>query len=360
MSKVVYSSWRAHMGHEVANAYIQPNRYCNYECSYCWPDSHTKVKDFVDAEKLCKTIDDLCKQFHERGVKRINWGWSGGEATFHPNFLDFQKRILSNDYVYHTFNITSNVSQNLSWWKKFMNATEGYLHRQISASLHQEFVNTPAKVKKFKEKCKYLNDNGCFIVINQVMDIDIFDDQLETMIEITEDLGIHGRPKVNSTLLREYRKYTGTDGYDSYQMKTMNDYYKDQKSKLHQPRIYQQTQEGEEINFLDVEQLKLNDFWSNLEDWICAAGYLSVAISGLEIKRGVGGCRHQLIGTVGEDFSLHVEPQRCNTKNTCTCVADLKLPKWKEEFDINTFVEKNRNESKFRKTLRKREVIREN
>jgi molybdenum cofactor biosynthesis enzyme MoaA len=348
------------MGHRVANVYIQPNRYCNYECSYCWPGAHTKVKDFVDAEKLYKTIDDLCKQFNDRDVRRINWGWSGGEATFHPNFLDFQKRILSNDYLYHTFNMTTNVSHNLSWWKKFVKVTEGYFHRQISASLHQEFVNTPAKVRKFKEKCKYLSNNNCSVVVNQVMDIDIFDDQLETMMEITEDIGIHGRPKVNSTLLKQYRKYTGTDGYNSYQMKTMNDYYNDQKIKLHQARIYQQTQEGEEINFLDAEQLKLNDFWENLRDWICTAGYLSVAINGLEIKRGVGACRFQIMGTVGEDFSLDDKPKLCGEAEPCSCTADLKLPKWKEEFDINTFVEKNRDEAKFSKTPWKGEVVRVN
>mgnify|MGYP003134208343 CR=1 FL=1 len=344
MSNIVYSSMPGFMAHNRANVYIQPNRYCNYECSYCFPDSHTKVKDFVNAEKLYKTIDDLCKQFYDRGVEYINWGWSGGESTFHPNFLDFQKRILSNDYLVHTLNITSNISHNMSWWKKFIEVTKEYKLRQISASLHQEFVNSPAKVEKFKEKCKYLRDNLDRIVVNQVMDIDIFDDQLETMKQITEDVGIHGRPKINSLLYRDYRQYTGTDGYDSSQMEIMNDHYKDQKVKVKYANVYQLTDEGEEIKLRDAEQLKLNKFWSNLEDWICTAGYLSVAIDRNTIKRGVGACRLQKIGTVGEDFSLHVEPQRCNVKKPCSCVADLKLPKWKKEFDIKQFVEKNRND----------------
>ena len=349
MSNIVYSSMPAFMSHELANVYIQPNRYCNYECSYCWPSSHTKVKDFVNAEKLYKTIDDLCKQFYDRGVKRINWGCAGGEATFHPNFLDFQKRILSNNYLKHTFNMTSNISHNLSWWKKFVKVTEGYEAKSISASLHQEFVNTPEKIEKFKEKCKYLRDNITNITVNQVMDIDIFDDQFETMKQITEDVGILARPKINSILYKEYRKYTNTDGYDSDQMDTMNDYYKDQKVNIKYARVYQLTDKGEEIKFLDTEQLKLNKFWENLEDWICSAGYLSVAIDRYTIKRGVGGCRFQKIGTVGEDFSLHVEPQRCNTKNTCTCVADLKLPKWKNNFNIETHIEYYRDDPKRKK-----------
>ena len=76
----------------------------------------------------------------------------------------------------------------------------------------------------------------------------------------------------------------------------------------------------------------------SLTDWFCVAGYLSVAIDRDMIKRGVGACREQIIGRVGEDFELHDKPQKCGTTNPCTCVADLKLPKWKENFDIESFV----------------------
>ena len=118
---VIYISHTSFLNFERANVYWQPNRYCNYECSYCWETSHTKVKDFCDPVKSYKTIDDLCKKFKERKIKSINWGWSGGEATFHPNFIDFQKRILSHqtDEFTMTFNMTSNIAQSIKWWKKF-------------------------------------------------------------------------------------------------------------------------------------------------------------------------------------------------------------------------------------------------
>lgn len=352
MSNIVYSSKPQMMRHDRANVYIQPNRYCNYSCSYCFPGASTKVKDFVNAEKLYKTIDDLCKQFYDRGVKHINWGWSGGEATFHPNFLDFQKQILSHDYLVHSFNMTSNISHNLSWWKKFIKVTDKYFHRSISASLHQEFVNTPEKIEKFKQKCKYLRNNIETITVNQVMDIDIFDNQLEIMKQITKDVGIGGRPKINTVLYKQYRKYTGTDGYDSDQMETMTSHYKNQDhGKKYYAAMYQLTDEGEEIKLLDPEQLKLNKFHENLKDWICTAGYLSIAITKDTIKRGVGACgsgkRMNILGAVGEDFSLYTEPRVCGMEKPCTCTADLKLPKWKKEFDIENFIRKTKDDPDF-------------
>lgn len=349
MSNVVYSSSPAFTSHKTANVYIQPNRYCNYSCSYCFPNSHTKVKDFVDTDKLYKTIDDLCEKFTDRGIEKIGWGWSGGEPTFHPDFLNFQKRILSHTNLKHNFNMTSNISHNLSWWKNFVEVTDGYEIRNISASLHQEFVDTPEKVEKFKEKIAYLKtarDRKKFgVIINQVMDMDLFDDQLETLEEIYNTLEVSIRPKVNSVLLKEHRRYGNTDGYDSAQMKIMSDVYK-KDTWRRKIQAIQISDEGKITTFKDNEELKLNGFWSTLQDWNCTAGYLSVAIDRNVIKRGVGACKDQIIGTVGEDFDLHETPRVCGIRDkaVCSCVADLKLPKWKEEFDIKSFLEKEEHD----------------
>lgn len=347
MNDIVYSSMPHFTAHEMANVYTQPNRYCNYECSYCWPSSHTKVKDFVDAEKLYKTIDDLCEKFYDRGVRQINWGWSGGEATFHPNFLDFQKRILSNDYLYHSFNMTSNLSHNLSWWKKFIRETDKFLYRTISASLHQEFVDTPAKVEKFEEKVVYLKSKISRVIINQVMDMDLFYDQLEVLREIQGNTGVDARPKVNSRQLIQHRKFGNMDAFDSDQMNIMNNYYSESNNtKRNMAQVVQLTNDNQVIYLDDQEQLKLNNFWHGLSDWFCTAGHLSIAIDRNVIKRGVGACRDQVIGTVGEDFDLHTVPQKCGIKEdeVCSCVADLKLPKWKEGFDIKSFLEKEKHD----------------
>ena len=212
-----------------ANVYWQPNRYCNYECSYCWPSAHTKIKDFVDKDLAFRTIDRAVGLFKERGVTNINWGWSGGEATFHPNFLDFQKRILSNDQMVMTFNITTNLSHNLPWWKKFVNVIQHYKHKSVICSLHQEYVNTPAKVDKFIEKLDFLKASNVQVVVNQVMDPDIFDDQLKVMDQFYEK-NYPVSPKINSIIHKNYLQWTGKTIYTDDQLKIMNESYGERKT----------------------------------------------------------------------------------------------------------------------------------
>lgn len=306
-----------------ANIYWQPNRYCNYECSYCFPGSHTKVKDFVDKDLAFQTIDKCVQKFTERGIERINWGWSGGEATFHPNFLDFQERILSHEHMNMTFNMTTNLSHNLPWWKKFVNITKKYKHISIAASLHQEYVKTSVQIDKFLEKLNYLRSNNIGITINQVMDPDIFDDQLEGLEKFYEnDYKIS--PKINTTLHKEYLKYTGSTVYSKEQLEVMHN-----SQKKRNTVVTVIDENGNKSDFQSFEQIKNLGLW-HLSDWVCSAGYLSLTIENNTVKRGVGGCRHQLLGTLDGDWDLYDQPQICGVKEgtPCTCVADLKLPKW--------------------------------
>lgn len=321
---------------KTANVYWQPNRYCNYECSYCWPSSHTKVKDFVDKDLAFITIDKCVEKFKKRDIQRINWGWSGGESTFHPHFLDFQERILSHksDELIMMLNVTTNLSHNMPWWKKFVNTTKKYKRVSIAASLHQEFVNTPDKVDKFIEKLDYLRGEGVNITINQVMDPDIFDQQLEQLEKFYEkDYPINA--KINSLLHKEYLRYTGSTVYTDEQIASMHE----QQIRRHEigykryPEVIAIDENNSRLNFQTLEQIKTEGLWE-LNDWICAAGYLSIAIEGNVVKRGVGGCHRQIIGKLDEDWDLHDEPQLCNANHFCTCTADLKMPKWNPKYDL--------------------------
>ena len=309
---------------DTANVYWQPNRYCNYECTYCWPSAHTKIKDFVDKDIAFKTIDKAVKLFKARGIKHINWGWSGGEATFHPNFLDFQKRILSHDDITMTFNITTNLSHNLPWWKKFVKTLQGYKRIGLTASLHQEYVNTPAKVDKFIEKLNYLREAGVKVSVNQVMDPDIFDEQLKVLEQFYEK-DFYVSRKINSSIHKEYLKYTGETIYTQEQIDHMNESHVSAKTKGN--LVFVKDKNNNKIDFQHFEQIKNLGLWE-LKDWICSVGYLSIVIEGNVVKRGVGGCHHQILGKLDEDWQLYDEPKLCGVDGFCTCVADLKLPKW--------------------------------
>jgi len=326
---IAYIGDRAYSDLKRALVYWQPNKYCNYECSYCWPSSHTKIKDFDDAQKSYKTIDDLCNQFYDRGIDKINWGWSGGEPTFHPNFLDMQERILRRqDDFRMTFNITSNISQSIKWWEKFVEKTSGYKVRAIAASLHQEYVHTDKQIKRFHETADFIRSAGITITINQVMDIDLFEDQLELLNMFIED-GFNVNSKINTIENQMYHKYgDGKTGYTQEQL----DYMINSNKRYHDiGRCLVKTFDGEEHWFDTTERLKPLQLYHDLNDWMCTAGYISAVIKQGKIRRGVGGCRHDVIGKLGDDFKLFDEPKKCTAKESqsCSCVADLKLPKWR-------------------------------
>lgn len=331
-----YMSVSALTNLKTANVYWQPNRYCNYECSYCWPTAHTKVKDFIDKDLAFRTIDRCVDQFTEKGVTRINWGWSGGEATFHPNFLEFQERILSHksSELEMTFNMTTNLSHNMSWWKKFLKTAKDYKHISISASLHQEFVNTPDKVDKFIEKLEYLRSEVGNIMVNQVMDPDMFDDQLKALERFYES-DFRVNTKINSALHVDYMKHTGETIYTDEQLEQMNQRQKSLRIGGTGNFVMAIDENDDLVDYDTFEQVKNDGLWY-LTDWLCSAGYLSIAIENNVIKRGVGGCHKQIIGQLDEDWELHNQPQLCAVENNkpCTCVADLKMPKWNPKYDL--------------------------
>ena len=332
---IVYiGGYHSYLELKKANVYWQPNKYCNYECSYCWPGSHTKVKDFDDKDKAFKTIDDLCNSFYERGIKEINWGWSGGEATFHPNFLDFQERILSHQKsdLKMTFNMTTNLSQSLKWWEKFVKIVGGYKYRAIAASLHQEYVNTEKQIDLFGKKLKFLKDSGIYISINQVMDIDLFDDQLDLLNDFADD-GYEVSPKINTILNQLYYKFADHTGYTKEQMDYM--IHSNQRKGGNRKACLVKTKDGKSHQFDSMERLKPLQLYHELHDWICTAGYISIVIKNGKLRRGVGGCADDILGNLGDDIVLHDSPKMCTMpeNKSCSCVADLKLPKWKEGYD---------------------------
>ena len=58
-------------------------RRCNFDCSYCWPDSHNKTDEWVPFPVMEKTIDRVFEQVQH---SQIQFNFAGGEPTLHPNF----------------------------------------------------------------------------------------------------------------------------------------------------------------------------------------------------------------------------------------------------------------------------------
>ena len=62
--------------------------FCNYDCSYCWPEVHSSKPDYFPLETLIKTVDEIKKQSREREYNAFQFSFSGGEPTLFKGYLN--------------------------------------------------------------------------------------------------------------------------------------------------------------------------------------------------------------------------------------------------------------------------------
>ena len=114
-------------------------RRCNYDCSYCFPDSHNNYESY-------KTLGSLMQ-----GLKNLSEGWAvdqkmkfvftGGEPTFNPDFLEFVTHL--HDDLQHISHTTTNGSQTPEYYAKLMQVSD------IGFSAHLSYLENPKIYAKF-------------------------------------------------------------------------------------------------------------------------------------------------------------------------------------------------------------------
>ena len=111
-------------------------RRCNYSCSYCDDNAHSKTDPFYSRETLFKTVDFLHENYARGKVMRF--AFTGGEPTLHPDYLDMVKKIFA---LNHLIGTTSNGSRLPDYYIELMQ------YSTINFSVHFEFVNVDRFVK---------------------------------------------------------------------------------------------------------------------------------------------------------------------------------------------------------------------
>ena len=56
-------------------------RFCNYNCSYCWPYARSDRIDYQTFETYKNTVDQIKSQARSNGFTQFHWSFSGGEPT---------------------------------------------------------------------------------------------------------------------------------------------------------------------------------------------------------------------------------------------------------------------------------------
>ena len=293
-------------------------RFCNYNCSYCWPYARSSTPDHQDLEIYLNTIDSIKAQARNNGFKDFHFSFSGGEPTAYKYFGDIINHYCNDDQPdYQSIHMTTNLSPGSKWWNKWIQNTGKLNRKSITASFHAEF----AKEQEFGDKCLQLMNDGVLLTINQVMVPEMFE-QYYKRCERFASRGINVTLKPQSDSTASYV----VSGYTEDQIQRMQTGFPQHVNGQQKAQIALYDDQGVEYELDQAERFNAFGF-NKFKGWTCNAGYQGCVIRGNEVKRSYS-CHDEPLGTLYDGFTLFKTPSKCITPS-CVSSADSKLPKVK-------------------------------
>ena len=326
-------------------------RYCNYNCSYCWPYARSDTKDHRSTELCISTINEIKRQARVNGFNSFHFSFSGGEPTFHPGYLDILEH-LANDISntnYTSVHMTSNCSRTMKWFEKYVESAKPFHRASITASLHTEHLDTTEKMQDFADKLIYCQENDVQVTINMVMVPAWFDrDYNNALFFHNQGINVTLKPQSDPTASRV------VDGYTEEQMKTLwngmpqRAYTESKRTWNNRPipkfeiPVHTVGQNDAsvpahmQIEFTDrlgkkwyMDQAeRFNAFGFNkFKGWVCNSGYQGIIIREPDgsVKRSYS-CKDVPLGNINTGFTLFNKPTIC-ISDSCVSSADSKIPK---------------------------------
>lgn len=318
-------------------------RYCNYNCSYCWPYARTNEKDHRPLELCIKTIRDIKQQARERGFNSFNFSLSGGEPTFHPHYFEIIQELADDTHNCNAqrLHMTTNLSRSLKWLKEYAILTSGFHRVSVTSSFHSEYANK----ENFVEKIIMLQEHDIHITINMVMVPEWFERDYENAMYFHDrDINVTLKPQSNPTASYVVEGYTDEMLAVLRNGLPQKDYtWRKQKktgARARRPKAMNENRAGAppgmQIEFTDdtgklwyMDQAeRFNAFnFNKFEGWECSSGYRAIIIREPDgaIKRSYS-CQDEPLGTLETGFKLFDEPKICISPS-CVSSADSKIPK---------------------------------
>ncbi len=291
-------------------------RFCNYNCSYCWPYARSDRIDYQTLDTYKNTVDEIKRQARANGFDQFHWSFSGGEPTAFKQLPDLVRHLDDGiSTPYQSIHMTTNLSPGSKWWKNWANITANLQRRSITASYHAEF----AKEQEFGDKCLQLMYDNVYVTINQVMVPNKFFELYERCERLnSRGINVTLKPQSDPTASRVI------EGYTTEMINLMQTGFPQQISgeELYQISLYDKN--NIEYYFDQAERFNAFNF-NKFKNWNCNSGYQSIIIRGEEVKRGYS-CKDDAIGTIIDGFKIFNSPKHCIT-DSCVSSADSKIPK---------------------------------
>jgi organic radical activating enzyme len=331
-------------------------RYCNYNCSYCWPYARSDVKDHRPLELLIKTMDEIKSQARRNGFNSFHFSFSGGEPTLHSGYLKLLEHYASDaaQTNYQSCHMTSNLSPGVSWFKKYAQATKD-LHRvTVTASWHREFADP----NSFRDKILFLQEHDIHVTINMVMVPTNFEAIFkEAMFFHEAGINVTLKPQSNPSATKVVEGYTpdmlkklhnGMPQRDytlarlekmglqsqrpkaNFAVRNKQDFEKAKVMGAPQQMQVELIDKNGKHWFMDQAE-RFNAFeFNQFKGWKCSAGFQGIVIREPDghIKRSYS-CHDEPLGHIEKGFEIFTEPQNCITPS-CVSSVDSKMPKSRE------------------------------
>ena len=290
-------------------------RFCNYNCSYCWPYARSDRIDHQPLEVYKITVDEIKRQARANGFNQFHWSFSGGEPTAYKQLPDLVKHLDELESKYQSIHMTTNLSPGSKWWGTWCKNTEMLQRRSITASFHDEF----AKEQEFGDKCLQLQYELVHVTINQVMVPEKFDELYARCVRFHErGINVTLKPQSDPTASAV------VDGYTKDMIDKMQTGFPQRANDEDTYQIALYEADGTEHLFDQAERFNAFGF-NKFNDWTCNAGFQRVIIRGEEVKRGYS-CKDNVIGTITHGFKIFNSSRPCIT-DSCVSSADSKIPK---------------------------------
>ena len=296
-------------------------RFCNYNCSYCWPYARSDRLDHQEFEVYTNAVDEIKQQARQNGFTEFHWSFSGGEPTAYKRLLDLVKHLDDGVQTpYQSLHMTTNLSPGSKWWNTWCTNTETLQRRSITASYHAEH----AREQEFGDKCLQLIYEQVHVTVNQVMVPDQFYELYDRCSRLhSRGINVTLKPQSDPTASSVVEGYT-EDMIDKMQTGFAQ---QSEGEDVYQIALY----DKHDIEYLFDQAERFNAYGFNkFQGWNCNSGYQSVIIRSNEVKRSYS-CHDKSLGTLTDGFTLFDGPKKCITQS-CLSSADSKIPKaikWK-------------------------------
>lgn len=305
-----------------------PTDICNFDCSYCFADSHPgKFRYPKDVDLVIKNFRSLFDMYKRLGKEKIHLMIAGGgEPTLWPGLEKFCKEIKESHNCYIT--IITNGSRTVRWWQE----NSAYFDDAV-LSCHNEYVDIDHHI----EVADLLFATGLKVTALMLMDAKKWDkcvSYIERMKQSEYPWYIQAKEIVDAP-------GQGVDIYTPEQFEYLNNSIKrlpDSQwilKRLNEIRMYESVVLfNDDTSLVARPHTIINNGWNKFRGWTCNIGFEAIAIypsgevqasCGLNIFNGL------TMNIFSETFAANLKPQKITcSRDECHCQPDTHVTKVKD------------------------------